>query len=366
MGIKVFDRPDRIKSPFGVRWSAGGRRKFRFFESAKERNAYARDLQKQVDAQGRAILSLSAAEASVMVECMKLAGSAPAVLRAVTEVCGRVELGKVSLEKARQEYLDERINAGRDARYVKKLEDILGKLKVRLPAELTEDAARRWVASLALNPVTVCGHINTCRAFWKWLVDRNYVRTNVFARVPMPTVAEKEPGFLTVDQAKALFKTAQADYPDAVAYLALGAFAGLRSSAICRMEWTEHIRFEQRGILITGENAKNKRRQFVDGHEPNLWEWLEWAKERAPVGFDLTDVQWNHLRAKVAEKAKVAMPHNALRHSFCTYHCALYGDAGRTATLLTHRGNVSILYQHYKGNAGRPDAEMYFSIKPEM
>jgi hypothetical protein len=58
------------------------------------------------------------------------------------------------------------------------------------------------------------------------------------------------------------------------------------------------------------------------------------------------------------------MPHNALRHSFCTFHCALYGDAGKTATLLTHRGNVAILYQHYKGNAGRPDAERYFGIMP--
>ena len=28
----------------------------------------------------------------------------------------------------------------------------------------------------------------------------------------------------------------------------------------------------------------------------------------------------------------------SVRHSFCTYHVALYGDAGRTATLLTQRG----------------------------
>jgi hypothetical protein len=58
------------------------------------------------------------------------------------------------------------------------------------------------------------------------------------------------------------------------------------------------------------------------------------------------------------------MPHNALRHSFCTYHVAMHGDAGKTATLLTHRGNVSILYEHYRGNATRAAGEAYFNLRP--
>jgi hypothetical protein len=60
--------------------------------------------------------------------------------------------------------------------------------------------------------------------------------------------------------------------------------------------------------------------------------------------------------------ATTTMPHNALRHSFCTYHVALYGDAGNTATLLTHRGNVSILYEHYRGNATRKQAQQWFGL----
>jgi site-specific recombinase XerD len=364
MGIMTFKRADRKKSPFGVRWSERGKRKFRFFGSAKDRDAYAKDLQKAVDVQGRVILSLSAADASVMAECIKLAGSSGAVLRAVHEVCGRALLGSISLAAARQEYIDERTNAGRDEKYVKKLEDILGKLDFVSPQRVSDADARRWASALPLSPVSVHGHIKVCRTFWGWLVERKYAAENVFAKVPMPQVVEKEPGFLTVEQTRALLKAARDHFPDAVAYFALGAFAGLRSSAICRLEWKEHIRFEQRGILITGENAKNKRRQFVDGHEPNLWAWLEWAREHAPGGFDLEPRAWERRRGQVAEKAEVVMPHNALRHSFCTHHCALYGDAGRTATLLTHRGNVAILYQHYKGNAGRGDAERYFGIRP--
>jgi len=66
----------------------------------------------------------------------------------------------------------------------------------------------------------------------------------------------------------------------------------------------------------------------------------------------------------VANLARVEMPRNTFRHSFCAYHITLYGDAGKTATLLTHRGNVSILYEHYKGNTSRADGEQWFGIEP--
>jgi len=59
------------------------------------------------------------------------------------------------------------------------------------------------------------------------------------------------------------------------------------------------------------------------------------------------------------------MSHNALRHSFFSYHVALDGDAGKTTTLLTRRGNVAILYAHYKGNASKADAEKYFETQPD-
>jgi site-specific recombinase XerD len=366
MGVVRYDRPDR-KSPFGVKWTENGRRRFKFFLSKADRDAFMSGLKKAADRQGRAILEMSAGEALIWRECVRKAGSAAGVLRAVDAFSLVGGHGDVLLAAARQEFLDEKLNVGMDEKYRTKLEDVLKKLDRlgrRAVADLSGEDARRWAAGLGLAPVTVQTHIKVCRSFWAWMVRRGYVRENVFSTVAMPVVVESEPGFLSVEQTESLFRAAVAKYPDAVAYFALGAFAGLRSSAATRLEWREHIRFEQRGILITAENAKNRRRQFVDGHEGNLWDWLEWARDHAPGGFELPDRQWNSLRGKVAKEAGVVMPHNALRHSFCTYHCALFGDAGRTATLLTHRGNVSILYEHYKGNATRPDAERYFGIRP--
>lgn len=268
MGVTIYDRPDRKKSPFGVKWSAGGKRKFKFFALKRDRDAYKASLEKQVAAQGREILSMSAADAAIWRECLQKAGSPAAVLRAVDRFAVSVRVRDLRIGQALKEYVNEKINAGRDDEYVRKLQGILGKLPAAaVSASFSAENARRWAAGLKVSARTLCGHVKDAVGFWNWMVRRGYAAENVFSAVALPTVAEKEPGFLTVDQAKALFKTAQADYPDAVAYLTLGAFAGLRSSAICRLDWTEHIRFEQRGILITGENAKNKRRQFVDGHE---------------------------------------------------------------------------------------------------
>jgi site-specific recombinase XerC len=365
-GVCVYDRADRKKSPYGARWSSGGKYRFQFFSNKTDRDAFITDFQKRIDLQGRAILSMSAGDAMIWAECVKLAGSAPAVLQAVQRMSDRSRLRAVSLTAAQHEYEEDLFNKGCDEDYRRHVKKALGRFPSagRTAFDVSSAEARSWAAGLSFAPRTVRGHVKTLTAFWNWMVLRGYVAENIFKSVPVPVVSESEPGFLTVEQMRALMKAAQADYPDAVAYFALGAFAGLRSSAICRMDWAEHIRFEQRGILITGANAKNKRRQFVDGHEPNLWAWLEWAQNNAPEGFDLKARLWERRREQVAEKAGVVMPHNALRHSFCTFHCALYGDAGKTATLLTHRGNVAILYQHYKGNAGRGDAEKYFSIRP--
>ncbi|MCK4982453.1 MAG: tyrosine-type recombinase/integrase [Victivallaceae bacterium] len=192
---------------------------------------------------------------------------------------------------------------------------------------------------------------------------RSIYTSNPFKSAPIPDVITKEIKFLTVDQVKKLFETAVKYHPKTVAYLALNCFAGLRSSACARLP-VKDIDFKQHGITIQAYIAKNKRRVYLDGHEPTLWHWLEWAKKNAPGGFEIKKHRWDTLRAKVAKKANITMPKNALRHSFCSYHVALKEDAGKTATLLTQRGDVSILYEHYRGNATNADAKKFFGIAP--
>jgi len=368
MAIVKYDREGR-KSSYGVKWSLDGKRKFKFFENKTLRNDFFTKLVKKEKSSGRAILGIASHEAVIMQRCMDILGTPEKVLEACRIHSKRATLTDITSKEAIDEYLKEKKALGRDTNYHRAIRNILHRLRARFPAsfaEWSEIVARAWVFELVadFSPVTVRNHIKASSAFCNWTVERKYIRENIFAKIQIPDVILPEPGFLKVPEIKKLLQTAREKYPSAVAYIALGAFAGIRSSASARLDLSA-LDFKKRGILIRADQAKNKRRVYLDGYEPNLWLWLEWAKKNAPRGFTLTKRQWDSMRGKVAESAGVKMPKNAFRHSFCTYHVALYGDAGKTATLLTHRGNVSILYEHYRGNAGKEQAKEYFNIKPK-
>ncbi|MBN1864684.1 MAG: hypothetical protein JW808_07265 [Victivallales bacterium] len=367
MAIKRYDREGR-KSSYGVMWRVDGKRKFRFFQNRSLREDFFRELQRQERKVGRSILEISSEEAVIMKRCLELMGTPEKVLLACQEISEKSSVKLCPASKAVSEHLAEKRELGRDSNYEravrKMLERALDKFGESL-SEWSDAAAREWRLELSgeFKPVTVRNHLKKTAAFVRWCMSRKYMAANPFANLEIPGVVMPEPQFLSVADTKKLFLAAQESYPQTVAYLALGAFAGIRSSSTAQLGM-EGINFEQRGILIMASQAKNKRRVYLDGHEPNLWAWLEWARDHAPEGFSLTKRQWDRIRRELASEAKVKMPHNALRHSFCTYHTALYGDAGRTATLLTHKGNVSILYEHYRGNASKPQAQEYFSVFP--
>jgi integrase len=355
--------------PWGARWrDDDGKRRFKFFASEKERDRYITEARKKVAREGSALLDLSAADAVTMRKCLDLVGDPATVLQACQEWADKGKVIPVKVSKAVEEYQAEKEAVGRDENYQRAKRAHFDRLKTFMPDEFaiwTAQDARQWTLMLSdtFAPVTVENHVRTAIGFSRWCIRRGYMLENPFSDVPVPDVIRPEPEFLPVASVKDLLTTARDKYPDAVAYFALGAFAGLRSSVCARLP-VEAIHIKQRGILIPASHAKNKRRVYTDGYPDNLWAWLEWAEKNSPEGFNLSKRMWDRRRGQVAKKAGVKMPHNALRHSFCTYHVAMEGDAGKTATLLTHRGNVAILYEHYRGNATREEGEAYFGIRP--
>ena len=369
MKITPYNQPSRPK-PWGAKWrDEGGKRRFKFFGTEKERDDHIRDLTKKVKKEGEAVLQLSSTEAGTMKACLDILGDPSAVLLACREYAGKEKVIEITPGEAIKAYQQEKRDMGRDENYQRAKRAHLERLETFMPDRLggwvTEDA-RRWVMLLTaeFSPVTVKNHVRTAITFCRWCLERQYLSAEPFSGIELPDIVRPEPEIVSVDCMEAFIRTASAYYQDAVAYIALNAFGGLRSSVCARLS-VDSIRFEERGILIPASAAKNKRRIYVDGHPDNLWEWLLWAKENAPEGFDLSKRMWDRRRGQIAKKAGVTLPHNGFRHSFCSYHVAMNGDAGKTATLLTHRGNVSILYEHYRGNATKVQGEAYFSIVPE-
>ena len=113
---------------------------------------------------------------------------------------------------------------------------------------------------------------------------------------------------------------------EATLYLALGAFTGLRSAELIRLEW-EDVNFERGHIIVGKEKSKTATRRLVPIH-PNLMRWL------APYrGFTGRVFSSEHAADRTIAFAKqhVKWPTNALRHSYATYRLAATHDAQRVA-----------------------------------
>ena len=97
--------------------------------------------------------------------------------------------------------------------------------------------AEQWVDGLsAFAPVTRRHYIRRCKALWSWAIGNNLVIDNVFEKIPEPKILKKEIEFLSVKDVSALLITARDVVPEALAYLSLGLFAGIRAAECTKMD----------------------------------------------------------------------------------------------------------------------------------
>jgi integrase len=138
--------------------------------------------------------------------------------------------------------------------------------------------------------------------------------------------------------------------------LAIGFFAGIRPTELSKLTAAD-IDLAAKVIHVRPEVAKCGRPRHVTISD-NLAAWLT----RYP--FDATN-SFDERRAKVCKAAGVEKwPNDAMRHTFATYHLAMYQDAGKTSFELGHERDSKLLYKHYAGLAGKKDAERFWELRP--
>ncbi len=162
----------------------------------------------------------------------------------------------------------------------------------------------------------------------------------------------------TPDEISKLLTAAE---PDMVPFLAIGAFAGLRSAEIERLEWRD-VKFETGFIIVEAAKAKTAARRQVE-MKSNLRAWLQ--KHAQKEGRVLThasdDGLYKQLR-EVSAKAKVPWKNNALRHSYISYRVAESGDVNRTA--LESGNSPAMIFSNYRELVTPQEARTWFSIAP--
>ncbi|HEV3394462.1 MAG TPA: site-specific integrase [Chthoniobacterales bacterium] len=141
-------------------------------------------------------------------------------------------------------------------------------------------------------------------------------------------------------------------------FLALGAFTGMRSSELLRLEWSE-VNLIRGHIVVAAEKAKTATRRLVP-ILPNLREWLKHYSHA--TGRLFTSRRTADRAIAIAKASQIVWPNNALRHSYATYRLAVTADAARVA--LEMGNSPQKLITNYRELADPEEAQRWFSIIP--
>jgi integrase len=188
---------------------------------------------------------------------------------------------------------------------------------------------------------------------------RNYAVDNQAMEIEAADISrDGEVGHYTPDEIAKLLLAAT---PEFLPCLALGAFAGLRSNEIERLDWS-HIDLVEKLIRVPGKVAKTGIVRIVPMHD-NLVAWLTPYAEQKGKVWKGSHYGYYDAQSATSVKAEVDWVHNGLRHSYGSYRFAETCDIGR---LSGEMGNSpSVIKKHYLHIIKPAEAIKWFGVQPE-
>jgi len=229
----------------------------------------------------------------------------------------------------------------------------------RLVASFTTAEIASWLLGLKCQPQTRLNYKRLLHNLFAFSLGRGYTASNpVAGALKIKVPAKDEIGILNVKEATKLLAACPREILPAIA---IGLFAGLRREEIARLDW-QQVDFERGFIEVKAPNAKTAQRRLVE-MSTSLRAWLRPHRALAGAVRPSEAIY----RERLAEAAKTAgitpWPHNALRHSFASFHLAMHEDAAKTALMLGHTESTT-LFKHYRELVRREDAVKFWKISP--
>jgi len=338
-----------------------GKRRRKFFRTKGKALAWWEVLRREVDAMPAAEAPISAEERAAVLLARR---EGVALEGAVVDFVRRRRLGVrvFSLGELVAHRLEEARRAKRSARYLGDLGRIFKQVVAAIGAEALVDGIHSEALVRVIYLEAAATTVSKRRAVIFGLFESAKVMRMIEANpvAEMSTMspdADGEVGILTLEQGRELWMACLELAPALAPWLAIAMWAGLRKAEIERLNW-EAVRFETGVIHVGATLAKNRQRRLVTMELPLRLALAGWEKATGPIWPTNGRTLWARVQRAAGWLTKGsgrAWPHNALRHSFVTYHMAFFKDAARTALEAGHGQNI--MFRHYRELATEAEGE---------
>jgi integrase len=221
------------------------------------------------------------------------------------------------------------------------------------PAEID-----RWLRELGLAPLTRNSFRMRLFTLFEYARICKWVSQNPVAEVRKVKVRESVPEILAPAEVARLLESAEeATLP----YFAIGAFGGLRTAELQKLEWRD-VRFTEKLIEVRASASKTASRRFIT-IRPNLAAWLK--PYRGRVGPVCPPDLYGRTVKDRKRGGILKWPSNCLRHSFASYHLAAFGDLNQLTLEMGHV-NSTMLFKHYRELVTPAAAAEFWRIAPRV
>jgi len=284
--------------------------------------------------------------------------------------------GKRTLAEVAKEFLKSREVMGVRSRTLTQYESYLRTISERFGPQPIHEVRRGeiedWLSESEWSKRTRNNYVSTLSTLFLFARDRDYCTENPAEKVPRAILDDTPPGILTLKETAALLEIARHKDPEMLAYVAIGLFAGLRRSELCALEWSEIDR-KARTIEVKGVKAKTRQRRIVSISDA-LSAWLAVApntpRPTPSRNEDVCGERLKNLYSEERDESGVVLreaivspwPHNALRHSFGSYHYAKHRDENQTAAEMGN--SPAMVFRHYRAVVTPDIATKFWNLLP--